>query len=149
MASEKQLARASSLGPSAQRPIPSRTSSIRRLDCSAILDSAIVDTSGTPPPIPRRSPRSIAASQKVRANDGRQLDLLLRNTIPTDTQLSKVLQTNDSSPAKATRRSSSYPAANRNSMSSVMVQRWGGLTRTVSDWDGLRRVSEYLLSTKS
>jgi hypothetical protein len=143
MASEKQLARASSLGPSARRPIPTRTSSTRRPDYSAPLDSAITGAIVTPPPIPQRSPRSIAASQKLVANDGGQLDLLKSTTL-TNTQATKVLQTSDSCPTKENRRSSSCPPAARNSMSSVTVQRWGGLTRTVSDWDGLRRVSEYI-----
>lgn len=39
------------------------------------------------------------------------------------------------------RRSSSCRTATRNQMAVEKVQRWSGMTRTVGDWDGLRRVS--------
>lgn len=38
------------------------------------------------------------------------------------------------------RRSVSCATGARNSMAVDKVQRWSGMTRTVSDWDGLRRV---------
>lgn len=38
------------------------------------------------------------------------------------------------------RRSGSCATANQRSMAVEKVQRWSGMTRTVSDWDGLRRV---------
>jgi hypothetical protein len=39
------------------------------------------------------------------------------------------------------RRSVSCAAATSKSMAAERVQRWSGMTRTVGDWDGLRRVS--------
>jgi hypothetical protein len=42
---------------------------------------------------------------------------------------------------KPNRRPVSCAAAIQNPMAVEKVQRWSGMTRTVSDWDGLRRVS--------
>ena len=39
------------------------------------------------------------------------------------------------------RRSVSCAATTSKSMAADRVQRWSGMTRTVGDWDGLRRVS--------
>lgn len=43
------------------------------------------------------------------------------------------------------RRSSSCAIAARDPMAVEKVQRWSGMTRTVGDWDGLRRVSTLLV----
>ena len=51
---------------------------------------------------------------------------------------------NDTSDSRiSNRRSLSCATATSNTMAVEKVQRWSGMTRTVSDWDGLRRVRVY------
>lgn len=138
MVSEKKLPRVSSLGSSAQTPIP-----IRQSDGSSSLSSTTKDIV-TPPQSPHQSPQSEAASRKLVADDGRHLGLLKSTTLP-NAQVRNILKRSDSCPAKANQRFTSSPTATRNQMASANIQRWDGLTRTVSDWDGLRRVSGSLV----
>src|SRR5690242_12255114 len=49
----------------------------------------------------------------------------------------------DNNTRPSIRRSVSCATATRNSMAAEKVQRWSGMTRTVSDWDGLRRVRAF------
>lgn len=52
------------------------------------------------------------------------------------------LSQNDFDYCEPNKRSASCATAARNSMAVGRVQRWSGMTRTVSDWDGLRRDTE-------
>lgn len=53
------------------------------------------------------------------------------------------------SSARIRPRSTSYCVPQRNAMPAARVKRWAGPTRTVSDWDGLRKVRAHLESLET
>jgi hypothetical protein len=108
--------------------IPSRSLSISR-NISTLTQVVSAASSGGCT-LPQRAISSTTARHSLGTND-RVSSSLLRDDIER-----RPLDSN-----RTTRRSASCSAKTRKSMHPTKIQRWSGLTRTVSDWDhGLRRV---------
>lgn len=90
----------------------------------------------------QRSIQSTTVRHSLVIDDGRPLDLLKNSIVSKSNLFTRNHPTRTNS--KAIRRSASCSAATGKSMHPSTVQRWSGLTRTVGEWDGLRRVCERL-----
>ncbi|KAF1841871.1 uncharacterized protein K460DRAFT_409313 [Cucurbitaria berberidis CBS 394.84] len=137
MASEKQPSRTSSLRAraSVRSSSSSRSPSISRTDYTSNSKTTLGKV--TAAALSEKRPILTTVRHSLIVDDGRPLDLVKNGLIPESN-----ISTQESCPAKAIRRSASCSAASRNSMHPGTIQRWGGLTRTVSTWDGLRRDPE-------
>jgi hypothetical protein len=103
-------------------------------DCS---DDGPYNPDTEKPAIPPRANRALSKRQS----------LLLDNAYPSD-----LISTTTTAPINSPHvETISRPvtATIKKSMSQAAVQRWAGLTRTVTDWDGLRRVCFAFSSTAS
>jgi hypothetical protein len=103
-------------------------------DCS---DDGPYTSDTEKPAIPPRANRTLSKRQS----------LLLENACPSD-----LISTTTTAPTNSPQvQTISRPvtATIKKSMSQTTVQRWAGLTRTVTDWDGLRRVCIAFFSTAS
>ncbi|KAF2823565.1 hypothetical protein CC86DRAFT_69475 [Ophiobolus disseminans] len=106
--------------------IPSRSSSISR-------------TGTTLQPNDRR----MAARRSLAKENGGHLSFLYDDPNTADTRSASSFPADKmNSPSKMNRGYSSCAAPSRNSTHNVKVQRWDGLTRSVCNWDGLRKDSE-------
>lgn len=134
-----------SLDEQSHSTVPSRSSSLSR-DNSTRQSRALhrlaapADASGRTRPLPQRSGSS-PTSRHSSAIDGWSSNTLIPGSRTTskspDSANFERTQSNRSKPAQ---RSTSCAPALRTSMQSSKVQRWAGLTRTVTDWDLIRRV---------
>jgi hypothetical protein len=116
--------------------IPSRSSSISRsLSTGNILTLTRLGSaaSSTVVPLPQHTLPSTTKRHSLIADSRISLKLLK------DDFEDRHLASN-----QTPRRSASCAATARKPMNSIKMQRWSGLTRTVSEWDhGLRRVREH------
>jgi hypothetical protein len=105
------------------------------------------------PVIPSRS-SSISQTTDISTQRGRKMSFrhnsVMGNGRQRDESSSAISKSHQSatssrtqSPQHTTRRSTSCSALSRNRIESPKVQRWAGLTRSVCNWDGLRRVSSF------
>jgi hypothetical protein len=113
--------------------VPSRSSSISRNICTGnprTLGQVASAASSGGSSLPQRTTPSTTARHSQATGDR------VSSYLPTDDIKRRHLNS-----TRTTQRSASCPATTRKSMHPSRIQRWSGLTRTVSDWDhGLRRV---------
>ncbi|KAF1832725.1 hypothetical protein BDW02DRAFT_410977 [Decorospora gaudefroyi] len=124
------------LGQEPHQPlIPSRSSSISRNTCTGnprTLSQVVSAASLGGSPLPQRRFSSMTARHSLSPID-RVAPSFLKDGI----------ERKHPNPIRTTRRSASCSATTQKPMDSAKIQRWSGLTRTVSDWDhGLRRDPE-------
>ena len=133
--------------------VPSRTSSLRS---SHFSPAAAKDNSSAPLRPVRTDTLSDAPTSPAPS-------VTTRHTLATQDHASLACTRNDQAtgliraPSVMTsvprvdgnRRSAGCAPPMRNTMRTARVKRWAGLTRTVSNWDGLRRVSISVVSSKS
>lgn len=137
--------RTSSLKGEARPPIPNRSSSTSRTGRTGKPTSSVQappTTSSEKPPIPQRAARPATVRHSLLPDDGRPIDFLKHELVPESDKSAQNQHMKDSCPGTTTRRSASCSAATRKSMCQPKIQRWAGLTRSVGDWDGLRRDPE-------
>jgi hypothetical protein len=137
MSSEENPLCQSGLEAKAHEPlIPSRNSLIARslpTGNNLTLTRLGSAASSTVVPLPQHTLPSTAKRHSLVADDRISLDLLKED-------FEKRRLTSNRAP----RRSASCAATARKSMNPTKIQRWSGLTRTVSNWDhGLRRVRDH------
>ena len=121
-----------------QPSIPTRSSSISRDICTGsprTLSQVVSAGSSNRSTLPQRTISSATARHSLGTSD-RTSSSVLRDDI----------ERRHLGSIRTTRRSASCSATTRKSMHPTKIQRWSGLTRTVSDWDhGLRRVCKNCL----
>ncbi|KAF2467154.1 uncharacterized protein BDR25DRAFT_305616 [Lindgomyces ingoldianus] len=133
--------------------VPSRTSSLKYcrpswMDGKGNFNSGISSANArTPAETPASSwgtIRSTLTGRNFIAEDGNSLEFLKG---PPSVSLPRSYLTRSTSHSvKTNRRSTSCSATMRNTTRGEKVKRWAGLTRTASDWDGLRRDPELWFS---
>lgn len=146
MASEAITSRLSNSAEKPRPPVPSRTSSLKYFrpgaahekgNLSTCTSSASAKTLGETPASSWGHAKSVLR-QSLIADDGPLLEIA--NSLVATSLRRSYTSKGPSSGIKLNRRSASCSATMRSPMSATKVKRWAGLTRTVSDWDGLRRV---------
>lgn len=138
----------SSLKGEAQSSPPSRSPSISRSDragkATPSIQSASPNSSQSPP-IPPRASRPATVRHSLLPDDGRSIDFLKHELVSEGSRRTQIPPTKkELRQGTSVRRSASCSAATRKPMSPAKIQRWAGLTRSVGDWDGLRRVCRSL-----
>ena len=109
--------------------IPIRSSSISRNNIPTLTQVVSAASAGGSS-LPQRTISSTTARHSLGTSDR-----VFSSLLPDDIERKHLDST------RTTRRSASCSATTRKSMHPTKIQRWSGLTRTVSDWDhGLRRV---------
>ena len=145
MSAEHTSSRSSSPGRTFRQPkIPSRSSSISRTKSSdrvKSLDQADSTVASGKDLLPQLAEPPSTSRHQLLASDGIS-PYCLESTCD-----QKSIEQNRHRPSahgftasKVNRRSASCSSTRRSTMHPAKVQRWAGLTRTVSDWDVLRRV---------
>ncbi|KAF2109321.1 hypothetical protein BDV96DRAFT_245255 [Lophiotrema nucula] len=129
--------------------VPSRTSSLKqsqpsRADakCTSTISPRTIraNTSGETPATSWGSARFGTIRQSLAVQDDASVEHI-RNEQPIG--LKRTISAMTSSPrVNMNRRSANCAPPTRSTMRTARVKRWAGLTRTVSDWDGLRRDPE-------
>ncbi|KAI8937820.1 hypothetical protein NX059_005514 [Plenodomus lindquistii] len=125
--------------------VPSRSSSLLRgrgLDRPGTLKR--VASAGTPKnPLPQRDKSTSTSRHSFSPLDGGSPESTVKECNQSNQVSSSHLTVaTNSSEAQSKGRSASCAAAPRKPMHHARIQRWAGLTRTVSDWDVLRRDPE-------